>query len=378
MTIRFTENDLNAANGLVQLNSTGKMPVIDGSNLTNIASAPATVENNFDAYQTVIVNSDITATSNRLYMVTGSCTINFPDGADAERIAFLITDEGINLTLQISGGSSATTASRFCVNGTCYTSTGTGPYNTDFGTTVNGTQTYSGKGKCLEFIRYRYPGLYTAWIEKSHVQSFDISGGTTIGGNWGNFDNVIGTNAGTGWSKYTLVNDGTDWRWRTLTQDLTTGLTTTNGGTITLTLPTNHQYMDTLYYTVTTTSNATITTGFTVNLTNLSALPRDQIHFKPVVILLGSNPTISTTSTSKTYPYYAIKFSDTNVGVTIAQKYSTNGNPTAPTTTYNAFGFIDDAQNLTLADRFLMLGIIIAFDWDQKRWYLLRNIYKVA
>ena len=379
MTIRFNENDLNAAHGLVQLDATGKMPVIDGSNLTNLDLPVSTLENTFDGYQVVIANSNITATSNRLYMVTGSCTINFPDGADGDRIAFLIVDNGINLTLQISGGSNDTTASRFCVNGTCYTSTGgaTPTYNTEFGPTTQGTQTYSGKGKCLEFIRYRYPGLYTNWIEKSHYQVFEVAGGTTLQGNWGNFDNVLGTNAATSPTRYTLVYDGTDWRWRTLGQAFT-NFTATNGSTVALTAPTNHQYMDTLYYTITTTSNVTITTGITINLAALSALARDQIHYKPVVFLMGGNPTVATTSSSKGYPYYAIKFSDTTAGSSISQKYNFNTTPNLPYTTYNTIGIIDGAQNTSAADRLNYLGVVIAYDWDQKIWYLIKHIAKVA
>jgi len=90
MSFRFNENDLNSANGLVQLDATGKMPVIDGSNLTGIETTPATVENQFDAYQVVIQSTDVTVESGKLYMITASCTLNFPNGADADRIAFLI------------------------------------------------------------------------------------------------------------------------------------------------------------------------------------------------------------------------------------------------------------------------------------------------
>jgi hypothetical protein len=378
MTIRFNENDLNAANGLVQLDATGKMPVIDGSNLTNLDLPVSTLENAFDAYQVVIANSNITATSNRLYMVTGSCTINFPEGADGDRIAFLIVDNGINLTLQISGGSNDTTASRFCVNGTCYTSTGgaSPTYNNEFGPTTQGTQTYSGKGKCLEFIRYRYPGLYTNWIEKSHYQVFETAGGTTLQGNWGNFDNVIVNNATTP-TRYTLVYDGTDWRWRTLGQAFTT-YQAANGATMNISAPTDHQYMDTLYYAIGTNIAATITQGLTVNLAALSALARNQIHYKPVVFLMINNATVATNSLSKGYPYYAVRFTDTTVGSSISKKYNFNTTPNVPYTTHNTIGIIDGAQNTSTADRLTNLGVVIAYDWDQKIWYLIKHIVKVA
>lgn len=379
MSFRFNENDLNSANGLVQLDATGKMPVIDGSNLTGIETTPATVENQFDAYQVVIQSTDVTVESGKLYMITASCTLNFPNGADADRIAFLIVDDGITLTLQISGGSGDTTASRFCYNGVCYTSTGVGPYNSDFGTTINGTKTFTGKGTSLEFIRYRYPGLYTAWIEKSHQQFFDISGGTTVAGNWGNFDNVIGTNAATGWARYNLAYDGTDWRWRTLPQDFASLLTLANGATGSLTLPANHQYMDVLYFLVTcSASGVGFTQAITVNLNNLSALAKEQIHYKPIVILWGGNPLIATNANSKTWPNYIVKFSDTTAGSSIAQIYDANATPNVPYTTYNAFGIKDTAADTSSLKLSGQLGVVITYDKDQAKWYLLRNILKIG
>lgn len=379
MTLRFNENDLNAANGLVQLDGTGKMPVIDGSNLTNIDSAPATLTNEFDAYQVVIQSTDATVESGKLYMVTASCTLNFPDGANGDRIGFLIVADGITLTLQISGGSGTTTASRFCYNGTCYSSTyDGGAYNAELGSTANATKTFTGKGTCLEFIRYRYSALYTAWIEKSHQQNFDILGGTTVGGNWGNFDNVIGTNAGTGWNRYNMAFDGTDWRWRTLTQDFGALLTLANGATGSLVLPANHQYMDTLYFLVTcSATGASFTQAITVNLTNLSALAKDQIHYKPVVILWGGNPSIATNANSKTFPNYIIKFSDTTVGSSFAQIYDSMTTPNYPYTLSNAIGIKDTEQSTTALKLSGQLGIVIAYDKDQAKWYKLKDISKI-
>ena len=380
MSFRFSENDLNTSDGLVQLDSNGKMPVIDGSNLINIDSSPATLTNDFDAYQVVIQSTDATVESGKLYMVTASCTLNFPSGADGDRIGFLIVADGITLTLQISGGSGTTTASRFCYNGTCYSSTyDGGVYNNEFGSTTNATKTFTGKGTCLEFVRYRYPGLYTVWIEKSHQQNFDTGGGTTIGGNWGNFDNVIGTNAATGWNRYNMAYDGVDWRWRILPQDFGTLLTLANGATGSLVLPANHQYMDVLYFLVTcSASGAGFTQAITVNLTNLSALAKDQIHYKPIVILWGGNPLIATNANSKTWPNYIIKFSDTTAGSSISQIYDAAATPNVPYTTYNSFGIKDTAANTFVTQYSGQLGVIITYDKDQAKWYHLRNILKIG
>lgn len=381
MSFRFNENDLNVANGLIQLDGTGKMPVADGSNLTDVHAAGELLTNSFDAYQVVIQSTNATVEAGKLYMVTASCTLNFPNGEDGDRVAFLIVDDGITLTLQITGGSNTTTASRFCHNGACFTSSFGGPgdpYNSDIGPTSNATKAFTGKGTSLEFTRYRYPGLYTTWIEKSHHQNFETGGGTTIPGNWGNFDNVLGTNAATGWARYNLAFDGTDWRWRTLSQDFGTLLSIANGGTGTLTLPANHQYMDVLYFPVTcTATGSSFTQAITVNLTNLSSLARDQIHYKPVVVLWGGNPVIAAGANSKNWPYYIVKFSDTTAGSSIAQIYNANATPNVPYTTANAFG-LQDTVGSTSANAFSgQLGVIIAYDKDQAKWYLLRNIFKI-
>jgi len=366
MTLRFNENDSNVANGIVKLDDASKMPPLDGSQLTNLTTTPQTLDNNFDAYQVVIQSTDATIQAGRLYMITASCKMTFPSGTASDRCAFIITNDTAVLTLEANIGSSGS-ALRFCVNGSCY---GNNPANSTLGALVfSTTQTYSGKGKCLEFIRTS-DGIAAAWFEKNHLQNLDTSGGTTVPGNWANFDNVLGTNAATGYTnKYTLVSDGTDWRWRTIGQDVTS-ISSTNGSTVSLTLPTNHQYMDHLIYLIGL-SSGSWTSGFTVNLTNLSSLSRDLIHMKPVMIILR-DATLALTynqSAVNTFPYYLIRFSDTTSGVTFQQIVNYDAGLTAPYTTASNIGITDKSYASTSNHQLSEAGIIIVYNADLKKWY---------
>ena len=115
-----------------------------------------------------------------------------------------------------------------------------------------------------------------------------------------------------------------------------------------------------------------------IEIAALSALARNQIHYKPVVFLMINNATVATNSLSKGYPYYAVRFTDTTVGSSISKKYNFNTTPNVPYTTHNTIGIIDGAQNTSTADRLTNLGVVIAYDWDQKIWYLIKHIVKVA
>ena len=206
MTLRYNEKDTNVANGIVQLDATGKMPVLNGSQLTGIDNLPtANVTNNFDAYQVKTVSTNTTMTSNTLYFVTASCQLDFPAGAQGDRIAFVIVDDGITVTMSAQGGNLGT-ARRFCYKGKCY-GNGNNIAGSQFGTIVFGTATATGKGVCREFFRIS-DGIAVAWVEKSHQQFFDTSGGATEQGNWANFDRAYITNpASSIGHRYTLTYD---------------------------------------------------------------------------------------------------------------------------------------------------------------------------
>lgn len=376
MTIRFLETDLNISNGIVKLDSEGKMPVLNGSLLTNLPSTSATLSNNFDAYQVIIQSVDGTIENGKLYMITASCKMTFPSGTNGNRCAFIITNNNAILTLE-ANISSGGTALRFCYDGSCY---GNQPANTSLGALVfSTTKTFSGKGKVLEFIRVS-DGIAGAWFEKSHQQILETGGGTSYQGNWANFDNTLGTNAATGYAtKFTLVNDGIDWRWRTIGQD-TTSISSTNGSTVAITVPANHQYMDHLIYLVGL-SSGTWTSGFTINLAALSSLSRDLIHMKPVLIILRDATTALTYNQASVnvWPNYLIRFSDTNTGVTFQQKFNfnTNGdNPIGPFNSVSTVGIQDSQYALTTAHHISQSGVIIAYNVDHKKWYNLKDVFK--
>jgi hypothetical protein len=48
-----------------------------------------------------------------------------------------------------------------------------------------------------------------------------------------------------------------------------------------------------------------------------------------------------------------------------------------PYTTYNSFGIKDTAANTFVTQYSGQLGVIITYDKDQAKWYLLRNIFKI-
>lgn len=80
-TITKQGNTFNGANQLVQLDSSGKLPAVDGSQLTNLP-----VGNPSDAYSVTTLNSNIdlnTLTTEGLYFVDGGS--NFPSNASSTR-----------------------------------------------------------------------------------------------------------------------------------------------------------------------------------------------------------------------------------------------------------------------------------------------------
>ncbi len=374
MTIRFNENDANVSNGIVQLTADGKLPALNGSLLTNLPTTPTTLNNNFDAYQVVVQSTDDTIADGKLYMITASCKMTFPSGSNGNRCAFIITNDTAVLTLE-ANISSGGTALRFCIDGSCY---GNQPANTTLGSLVfSTTKTFSGKGKCLEFIRVS-DGIAGAWFEKNHQQILETGGGTNYNGNWANFQIGLGTNAATGYAnKYTLAHDGSYFRWRTLGQD-TTSLNAANGGTLAITVPTNHQYMDQLIYFIGLTTG-TWTSGYTINLAALSSLSREFIHMKRVFIVLRDAVAALTYNQAavNTYPYYLIRFSDTNSGVTFQQKwnFNTNGdNPIAPYTKVSNVGIQDYLWQSTTSHQLTNAGVVITYNWDLKRWYRITDL----
>jgi len=371
MTIRILETDLNTANGIVKLDASGKLPALDGSLLTNVNVPSAILDNDFDGYQVEVVGVDTTMVEGKLYIVTASCQMAFGPGTEnGDRIGILIPDDGITVTLRAVGGSLGT-GRRFCINGTCY---GDSVADTTMGATSNGTLNISGKGKCLEFVRHN-DGIRTGWIEASHIKYFDTAGGATEQGNWGNFDRAFGTNAATGTdNRQTLVFNGTDWVWRKVGIDSVT-VSAANGATVSATVPTNYQYMDHLLY-FATCSSATWTSGFTINLTNLSSLTRENIHMKPVIFFVGDNKTISNNvAPANVYPYYLIRFSDTTVGSTFQQFANWDNNGVYPYTQLSRIGIIDNVN--ATSHYWNSAGIIICYDWDAKKWMILKDLARL-
>lgn len=423
MTVRFTENkiniagDSNKAGSLVELttaNGRNAFPALDATNVRNIpgTGTVGTVTQRFDSYEPVTVNITGTTTNTavtiqpgKIYIIDHRGTSGVPPSFGSQSVSFTINEAAFNqgdrfailmnrvngtngnplsFGISVTTGSSGT-ASRVCANGICY-SNATTPADTTMGTVISGILSYQAsggtavgtlrQGDCFEFIRYS-DGIRTGFFEKSHFAFFETTGGTTVAGNWANFDNVIGTNAASGTGiRYTLVYDGTDWRWRTTGQD-TTAVNFANGTTNTLALPTNHQYMDQLIFLCTI---ATIpwSTGYTLNLTNFSSLPRDQIHMKPLVFVLGGSTAQNVQNSTTTWPGYIVRFTDTTADVTIQQIFNTAENTTSPFTQQNAIGIEDSSYGSTTAHHNANAGIVIAYDWDNKRWYRIRKLIRFA
>ena len=430
MTVRYLrtvntfpqdDSNPNPQYSIIQV-STSQTPALDGNNLTGLTNSnfqspgyellATAVPQGFDSYNINTVapgtSSSATVVPNTLYVIHNNAansgtnlTLTLPSSGDVngDRFAvlfaaprsttnnqFVASSVLIKTPATPTGGS----ATRVCYNGICYGS-GNALADTTMGPTIDlgvssglvissgGTQPIGGfdDGYCVEFIRYN-DGTRTGWFERSHFQQFETAGGTTVQGNWANFDNVISTNAagGTG-IKYTLVYDGTDWRWRTSGQDITS-VQQANGATATLGVPTNHQYMDQLIF-LCTVSAVPFTTGYTLDLTNFSSLSRDQIHMKPLIFLMGGSTAqaISTTP-ARAWPGYIVKFTDTTVGVTIQQMANFDDNGVSPFTKVNAIGIEDSAYTSTVSHHNAIAGIVIAFDWDNKRWYRIRKLERIT
>jgi hypothetical protein len=427
MTIRYTRgvtvlpSDISAPqHAIVQIGS-NITPTIDANNLTNLTNAnfgapfyeslATPVTQGFDSYNivTVTATTSLTVAPNTLYVIhnpnSGAgivLTLTLPSSGDVngDRFAVLFADpRTTNNTISSSviiktpttptGGQ----AIRVCYNGICY-GTGNALGDSTMGPTldlgsasglaINAGALTNGQplgnfeeGYCVEFIRYN-DGIRTGWFERSHFQQFETAGGTTVAGNWANFDNVISTNAAGGSGlRYTLVYDGTDWRWRHTGQD-TTAVNFANGTTNTLALPTGYQYMDQLIF-LCTVSTAPWTTGYTINLTNFSSLSRDQIHMKPLIFIMGGAAAqqISTTP-ARAWPGYIVKFTDTTTDATIQQMANFDDNGVSPFTKVNAIGIEDSAYTSTTAHHNEIAGIVIAYDWDNKRWYRIRKLERIS
>jgi hypothetical protein len=371
MTIRFNENDLNAAHGIVKLDASGNLPALDGSLLTNLNVPPALLDNDFDGYQVEVVSADTTMAEGKLYIVTASCQMAFGPGTEnGDRIGILIPDNGITVTLRAVGGSLGT-GRRFCINGTCY---GDSVADSTMGATSNGTLNISGKGKCLEFVRHN-DGIRTGWIEQSHTKYFDTAGGATEAGNWANFDKAIATNAATGTdNRQSLVFNGTDWVWRKVGIDTKSYSRASDGGTLTLLPLAGYQYGD---YEVNflTTSTTNWTSGYVCNLQAYSAVERDAIHMKPLIFLIQDNKVaINNVSPVNVWPNYLIRFIDNTAGVTFQQVADFDANATPPYTQQSALGIRD--PNFGTNHYLTYCGVVIMFDYDQQKWYRLRHLYR--
>ncbi len=372
MTVRYNENDINVSNGIVKLDDNGKMPILDGTQLSNLnlTGGTANITNNYDAYEFVVISSNTTIENGKLYLVTASCTCDFINIAnDSEgRVGFIIANDTTTLTLRANVGSGGS-ALRFCVNGICY---GNAPADTTFGPTSSSTPSYTGAGKSLEFIAHN-DGIRTAWIEKSHITQFEANNGTTVQGNWGNFDNVYGTNAATLPTKYVLVFNGVDWVYRPYGQDIT-NVSVSNGVTTQVPLPLDHVYMDHIHY-VLDLATATYTSGPTIDLYNLSGLERHQIHGKPLLFsVLNENYDYTTAPENQVFPHYFVKFTDTRLGVTFQQQYNTSSSFSNPPSA-NMLGMPDitvaySATPATVGAHYHKTsGVVGFFNWDTQKWY---------
>lgn len=187
MTIRLTENYLNATGGISRTipstDSLGRLLAMDGSQLTGLPSANVNIENDFDSFKVIVANSNITAEGGVLYLVESSCTINMPSPIfTGEKIGFIIVNTGVTLTL-VTNVSSGGTALRTIISGLAY---GNSVANNDYYQGLAGTTTYTltGAGKSLYFIgkKTNDAGLgYPVWIERSSrkVRSDNSSGNAT-------------------------------------------------------------------------------------------------------------------------------------------------------------------------------------------------------
>jgi hypothetical protein len=171
MTVRLTENYLNASGGIFKsvpsTDDQGRLLAFDGSELTGLPPANVAIDNDFDSFKVIEANSNITAEGGVLYLVSATCTINLPSPTfTGEKIGFIIVNSGVTLSLVTNVGSGGS-ALRTVISEIAYASSVAN--NEYYKSSSGSTFTLTGQGKSLYIIGIKTNDVlgYPAWVERS-------------------------------------------------------------------------------------------------------------------------------------------------------------------------------------------------------------------
>lgn len=381
MSIRYTEAEENTGTKQVVLDTLGRLPAINGANITNLPISVTSITNNFDSFVVENVSTNITASVGKLYMVEGTCTINMPAvPSSGKRIAFLIVNPSATLSLVMNVGSSGT-GTRMCISGLQY---GNSLANTDMAWGYAGTTTYtlSGLGKSLHFTSVAGGSIglvYSCWLCLNHTKMFENTAGTAIRLGYANVarpDTLtvlgapesawIGGNFNAGTMSF-RGGSGTT---------LSSGTTATQGGsaapTNPYTSPAGNFVPRMIANGIGHSGSSVKTATITINLTTISnAINNGSLPETPVIIRTD-NKGDSVSNGGALYSPSYVFVDTTGGGTTTFQQIRIDAS-----TTVNAPNIFDYYTAPTgVARPTKIAGVELWYDKTQRKWYLIRQILK--